>query len=81
MNVYKLSSIEQSVQYLHSAAGFLRNTTQLKAIQAGNYVTWPLFNIKNVNKYFPESEVTQKGHMKQVRQGVRSMKPKEGQDK
>ena len=46
----------------------------LKAIWRGNYNTRPLINIKNVNKYFPESEETQQGHMRNQRQGVRSTK-------
>jgi hypothetical protein len=29
---------------------------------------------ENVNKFFPESDKTQKGHMKQTKQGVRSTK-------
>jgi hypothetical protein len=37
-----------------------------------NYLSWPLINVKNVAKYFPESEETQKGHMRGQRQGVRS---------
>ena len=35
-------------------------------------LSWPLINAKNVAKYFPESEVTQKGHMRGQHQGVRS---------
>jgi hypothetical protein len=30
-----------------------------------------MINVKNVNKHFPESEETQKGHMRQVRSGTR----------
>ena len=35
-----------------------------------------LVTVENVNKYFPEPEETQKGHMNHQRQGVRSTKPK-----
>ena len=35
-----------------------------------------MVNVKNVSKYFPESEETQQGHMKNQRQGVRSTKVK-----
>jgi hypothetical protein len=35
-NVYKLPSIEQTIRYLHAAAGFLVERTWLKAIQQGN---------------------------------------------
>ena len=46
--------------------------TWIKAIKAGNYNTWPTINPTIVRRHFPESEETQKGHMKRQRQGVRS---------
>ena len=46
----------------------------MKAIRNGNYLTWPLFNLKNENKFLPESKQTQKGHMRMQCQGVRSTK-------
>ena len=73
-NVYELPSIEKAVQYLHGAAGFPTKATWLRSIRTGNYLTWPLINVKNVYKYFPESEETQKGHMRNQCQGVRSNK-------
>ena len=62
-------------------AGFPTKASWLKAIRKGNYLSWPLINVKNVAKYFPESEETQKGHMRGQRQGVRSTRvtePTEG---
>ena len=59
-NVYELPSIEQTIRYLHAAAGFPTKTTWLKATRKGNYNTWPLLTVKNVNKHFPESEETHK---------------------
>jgi hypothetical protein len=59
-NVCKLPSIESTIRYLHAAAGFLVERTCLKAIQRGNYNSWPLINITNVARYFPESEEMQK---------------------
>jgi len=61
-------------------AGFPTKTSWLKAIHNGNYLSWPLINVKNVAKYFPESEETQKGHMRGQCQGVcstRMTKPTE----
>ena len=49
---------------------------QLGSKQSANFVGWPLVTVENVNKYFPESEETQKGHMNHQRQDVRSTKPK-----
>ena len=57
-NVYKLGGIESAVRYLHAAAGFPTKATWLKSIRNGNYLTWTLITIKNVHKYFPESEET-----------------------
>ena len=46
----------------------------MSAIYKGNYRTWPLINVKNVHKHFPQSEETQQGHMWNQRQGTRSTK-------
>ena len=61
-NVYNMPSIENAVAYLHAAAGFPMKATWLKVICAGNFVSWPLTTVENVNKYSPESDETQKGH-------------------
>ena len=73
-NVLELPSIEPAIRYLHGAAGFPTKATWLKAIQNGSYLLWPLVNVKNINKLFPEPEETQKGNMRTQRQGVRSTK-------
>eukprot|EP00804_Cyclotella_cryptica_P005172 CCRYP_014221-RA/>CCRYP_014221-RA protein AED:0.46 eAED:0.40 QI:0/0/0/1/0/0/2/0/275 len=74
LNVYKLPSIEQTIRYLHAAAGFPTKTMWLATIQHGNYDTWPLITVANVHKHFPQSEETQQGHMHSQRQGVCSTK-------
>jgi hypothetical protein len=55
---------KKSVCYLHEAAGFPVQETLIDAIKAGNYTTWPGITVKTVNQHFPESDETQKGHMK-----------------
>ena len=75
-NVYSLPSIPQTIRYLHAAAGFPTKDSWIKAIQNGNYTTWPGITAEVVNKHFPESIETQKGHMKKQRQNVRSTKQK-----
>jgi hypothetical protein len=69
---YELPSVKPTIGYLHGVAGF--KASWLKAIPKGNYLSWPLINVKNVVKYFPESDETQKGHMRGQRQGVQSTK-------
>ncbi len=44
--------------------------------QAGNYVGWPMLNERNVQKYYPETTETAKGHLNQTRKNVRSTKAK-----
>ena len=51
----------------------------MKAIHNGSYLTWPLITVENVNKFFPESDETQQGHMRGQRQGVSSTKPKKNE--
>ncbi len=52
-DVYELPSVEPTIQYLHGAAEFPTRTLWLKAIRHGNYLSWPLINVKNVTKFFP----------------------------
>ncbi len=75
-NIYELPSIEPAIRYLHAAAGFPTKESWLRAIRQGNYNSWPLINVKNVARHFPESEETQKGNMCRQRQGVHSTKTK-----
>ena len=69
-HVFELPSAKETIRYMHNATGFPQKDTWLKAIRAGNFVTWPGVSVSAVNKHFPESEETQKGHMKSVRQGL-----------
>ena len=73
-NVYELSSMEQVVKYLHATWGFPTKPTIRNAVCKNWLVGWPELTVERVNKLFPESNETQKGHMKQQRQGVRSTK-------
>ena len=75
--VYDLPSINQTVQYLHAAAGFPTEETWIKAIKAGNFNTWLTLTPSTVQCHFPESNETQQGHMKCQQQGVRSTRVRE----
>ena len=75
-SAYELPSTEQLTRYLHACAGYPMKETWVKAIRAGNYVSCPGLTVKKVNKYYPETDETPKGHMRQVRQVVRSTKEK-----
>ena len=75
-SVYELPSTKAVIRYLHSSLGFPTKSTLLNAIKHGNLTSFPRLTTSAVAKYFPESDETQKGHMRQTRQGVRSMKEK-----
>ena len=74
LNVYDLPSTKEAVRFLHAALGFPTKATMLTAARNGNLVTFPGLTADNINRHFPESDETQKGHMRQSRQGVRSTK-------
>jgi hypothetical protein len=77
-NVYSIPSMKEAIRYLHAAAGFPVKDTWLEAIRAGNFITWLGVSIKTVSPHFPESEETQKGHMKKTTQKCQINKSKRG---
>jgi hypothetical protein len=75
-SVHDLPSMEQAIEWMHVVCGYPVKLTWLKAIKAGNYIGWPMLTEHNVNKYYPETSETSKGHMNQTCKNVRSTKVK-----
>ena len=75
-SVYDLPSTEQAIKWMHAVCGYPVKSTWLKAIKAGNFIGWPMLTATNVNKYYPETVETPKGHLNQSRKNVRSTKAK-----
>ena len=75
-SVYNLPSTKQAIKWMHAVCGYPVKSTWLKAIKAGNYVGWPMLTERNVQKYYPETTETAKGHLNQTRKNVRSTKAK-----
>ena len=73
-NVYELKTQPELVRYYHAAAGFPTKPSWLKAIKNKQYASWPGLTWEAVNKNFPESEETLKGHGRKTRSGLRSTK-------
>ena len=73
-NVFELKTQPEIVRYYHAAAGFPTKATWLKAIGMGFFATWTGLTYAAVQRHFPESEETQKGHMRKMKAGVRSTK-------
>jgi hypothetical protein len=59
---------------MHPICGYPVKLAWLKAIKAGNYVGWPMLTECNVQKCYPETIKTAKGHLNQTRKNVRSTK-------
>jgi hypothetical protein len=73
-NVYELNTQPKLVGYYHAAAGFPAKPLWLKAIKNKQYASWPGLTWEAVNKHFPKSEETLKGHERKTRSGLRSTK-------
>jgi hypothetical protein len=71
-SVFNLSSTKQAIKWMHAVCGYPVKSTWLKAIKVGNYVGWPMLTKCNVQKYYPETIKTAKGHLNQARKNVRS---------
>jgi hypothetical protein len=65
-SIYDLPSMEQAIKWMYAVCGYPVKLTWLKAIKAGNYISWPMLTECNVNKYYPETSETSKGHMNQT---------------
>jgi len=74
-NVYATTTQKELVKYLHATAGYPVPETWIKAINKGNYTTWPGLSAKAVTKNKPKSIITAKGHLHGVRKNIRSTKP------
>jgi hypothetical protein len=75
-SVYDLPSTKQAIKWMHPVCSYLVKSTWLKAINAGNYVGWPMLTERNVQKYYPEIIKTAKGHLNQTRKNARTTKVK-----
>jgi hypothetical protein len=75
-SIYDLLSTKQAIKWMHAICGYPVKLTWLKAIKVGNYVGWLMLNECNVQKYYPKTIETPKGHLNQTRKNVRSTKEK-----
>jgi hypothetical protein len=75
--VYNLPSTKQAIKWMHAICGYPVKSTWLKAIKAGDYLGWPMLTECNIQKYYPKTIETAKGHLNQTRKNVWSTKVKE----
>jgi hypothetical protein len=74
--IFNLPNSRQLLMYFHASARFPTKETFTDAVRAGNYAMWPGLTTTLISKHFPDSDETQKGHMKGQRKGVRSTRVK-----
>jgi hypothetical protein len=75
-NVLQLQTgIRRMVKYLHAAAFSPIKATWMAAIVKGYYALWPGLTPSSVQKYYPQTMATAKGHLDQTRQNIRSRAP------
>jgi len=72
--IFDLPSAHDTFLWYHASAGFPTKATFINTIRNGNYSTWPKLTVTLINRYFPDSDETIKGHLKGQRQGIRSTK-------
>ena len=74
LNVFELKKQLEIVQYHHAAAGFTTKPMWIRAINNKQYASWPGLTSAIVQKHYPESEETLKGHARKFKSGLRSTK-------
>jgi len=72
--IFDLPSARDTFLWYHASAGFPTKATFIDAVRNGNYSTWPKLPVTLINRYFPDSDETIKGHLKGQRQGIQSTK-------
>ena len=73
-NVYELRTKEEIIRFYHAAAGYPTKRTWIRAVARGHYASWPGLTTTAIQRHFPESLETQKGHMRAQPAGIRSTK-------
>jgi len=73
-SVYDLRAAPQIVRYFHAAAGFPTKPTWLRAIKNGHYDSWQGLSAATVERHYPESIETWKGHGRKIKMNLISTK-------
>jgi hypothetical protein len=72
--IFDLPSSRETFHWCHAFLGFPPKETFVDAVHKGNYATWPKLTVTLINRYFPDSDKTIKGHLKGQCQGIRLTK-------
>ncbi|KAL7466035.1 hypothetical protein ACHAXS_006328 [Conticribra weissflogii] len=75
-SAYAMTSKESLLRFLHQWAFILTLPTWIKAINNGQFISWLGLTSTAVRKHLQPSPATDKGHIKQLCQNIRSTKKK-----
>jgi hypothetical protein len=70
------TGIRRMIKFLHAMAFSPVKSTWIAAIKRGYFTTWPELTTAAVDKHYPQTTATAKGHLDQSRQNTRSTKIK-----
>jgi hypothetical protein len=68
---------KELAQYLYGCCGSPVVSTWKKAIQNGNFITWPGIDTISLDRDLPKSVASTKGHLDQERKNLQSTRPKQ----
>ena len=71
-SIVPAGTIADTVKFLHMACFSPSKSTLIRAVENGNFATWPMFTSHNIKKYLPKSEATTMGHLDQQRKNIQS---------
>jgi len=73
-SVYHLRKIKDIITFHHQSLFSPVKSTWINAIKNGNFQSWPSLTATNVVNHLDPSTSTSKGHIKQIKQNIRSTK-------
>ena len=71
-SVYQTKILKDAMQLYHAAINNCAKSTLLTEASKGILPLWPLLTRANISKYVTEKQATHMGHMKIIRQNLRS---------
>ncbi len=74
--IFDLPSSCKTFLWYHASVGIPPKKTFIDAVLNRNFATWRKLTVTLINQYYPDSDKTVKGHLKDQRQGIRSTKQK-----
>lgn len=70
-----LPSRELSIQLMHTICGYQVKSSWLNSVKDENFFGWTIIMVTNINKYYPETDKTLKGHLNQTQKFFDPQRP------